>query len=64
MTSQPRKQLQYMLPYFSRRKGNQTMKFGQFIEKPYTNFGGETSRRSFSKESKLSISLDEQSEDL
>ena len=49
MTSQPRKQLQYMLPYFSRRKGNQTMKFGQFIEKSYTNFGGETSRRSFSK---------------
>ena len=43
------------------------MKFGQlieynrniFVEKSYTNFGGETIPRSSSKKSKLSISLDQ-----
>ena len=52
----------------SRRKGNQTMKFGQlieysmrniFVEKSYTTYGGETISRPFSKKSKLSISLDQ-----
>ena len=46
------------------------MKFGQlieynttkiFVEKPYTKCDGETIPRSFSKKSKLSISLDQQS---
>ena len=44
------------------------MKFGQlieynttkiFVEKPYTKCDGETIPRSFSKKSKLSISLDQ-----
>ena len=52
----------------SSSKGNQTMKFGQlveynmkkiFLEKSYTNCGGETSTRPFSGKSKLSISLDQ-----
>ena len=47
------------------------MKFGQliehnmrniFVEKSYTKCGGETIPRSFSKKSKLSISLDQWSE--
>ena len=47
------------------------MKFGQliehnmrniFVEKSYTECGGETIPRSFSKKSKLSISLDQWSE--
>ena len=47
-------------------KGNQTNKFGQlieynmrniFLEKLYSKCGEETSRRPFSKKSKLSISL-------
>ena len=50
---------------------NQTMKFGQltennmrntFLEKSYTKNGGETSPRPFSKKSKLSIHLDQESE--
>ena len=52
-------------------KGNQTTKFGQlikcnmrksFLEKSYTNFGGETIERPFTKKLKLSISLNQQSE--
>ena len=52
MTSQPGKQIIaiYTFPNISRSKGNQTMKFGQFIEynmrniflgKSYTKCGGE-----------------------
>ena len=57
-----------MLPYNSRSKGNQTMKFGQlieynkrniFLEKPCTKFGGETIPRPFSGKLKLSASLDQ-----
>ena len=33
-----------------------------FLEKPYTNYGGETSSRPFSEKLKLSISLDQQFE--
>ena len=56
-----------MLPNVSRSKGNQTMKFGQFIEynmgnifleKSYIKYDGETIPRSFSKNAKLSITLD------
>ena len=52
-------------------KGNQTMKFGQlieykmkyiFLEKPYIQCGREVSPRLFYKKSKLSVSLDQQSE--
>ena len=70
MTSQPRKETiaMHILPYFSRRKGYQTMKFGDIIqynltnifrEKSYTKCDGETFRRPFSKKSKLSTSLDQ-----
>ena len=57
-----------MLHNISRSKGNQTMKFGQLIEcnmrnivlkKSYTKCGGEASPRPFSKNLKLSISLDQ-----
>ena len=57
-----------MLPYISRSKGNQIMKFGHlieynmrntFVEKSYTKYGGETIPRPFSKKSKLIISLDQ-----
>ena len=69
MTSQLGKQTIaiHILPNVSRRKGNQTMKFGQlieynmrniFLEKPYTKCSGETIPRPFSKQSKLRISLD------
>ena len=75
MTSQTSKQIIAIRISFkvSRSKGNETMKFGQFIEynmkssfleKTCTNFGGETSRRPSAKTSKLRISLDQQSEDL
>ena len=56
-----------MLPNISRSKGNQTVKFGQLIEynmrnilfeKSYTKCGGESIPRPFSKNPKLSISLD------
>ena len=66
MASQPRKNnCNHILPYISRSKGNQTMKFVHlieysmrniFIEKSYTKCGGETIPRLFSKTSKLSIS--------
>ena len=67
-TSQPGKQTIaiYILPNISRSKGNQTIKFGQlieynmrnyFIEKSYRKVGGETIPTTFSKKSKLSMSL-------
>ena len=70
MTSQPGWQtiVIHILPYISRSKGNQTMKFGQliefnmrniFLEKSYIKCGGETSPRPFSEKLKLSISLDQ-----
>ena len=71
MTSQPgkRKITIHILPNISISKSNQTMKFGQliiehnmrntFLEKSHTKCGGETNPRSFSKKSKLSISLDQ-----
>ena len=52
----------------SRSKDNQTITFGQliecnmrniFLEKSYTQCGGETTPRSFSKKSEFSISLDQ-----
>ena len=46
----------------SRRKSNQTIKFGHLIENNMRNFFLEKSRRPFSKKSKLGISLDQQSE--
>ena len=60
MTSQPRKQTTaiHILPNISRSKDNQTIIFGQlieynmrhnFVEKPYTKYGGETILRPFSK---------------
>ena len=58
------------LPNVSTSKGNQTMDFGQLIEfnmrniflkKSYREFGGESSLRPFSKKSKLSVFLDQQS---
>ena len=54
-------------PDISRRKGNQTMKFGQliaynmrniFLENSYTKCCEETIPKLFSKKLKLSISLD------
>ena len=68
MTSQPGKQIikTHILADISRSKVNQTVKFGQlveyrmrniFLEKLYIKYGGRTSPIS-----KLSISLDQQSE--
>ena len=68
MTLQPGQQTIaiHILVNISRRKGNQTMKFGQliqykmrtiFLEKSFSRFAGETIPRPFSKKSKLSISL-------
>ena len=60
----------HILPHISRSKGNQAIQFGQlkedkmrniFLEKSYTKCGGETIPRPFSKNSKLSKSLDQQS---
>ena len=70
MTLQPGKQTisMYVLSNISRIKGNQKMKFGQlvewnmknfFLENSITKCGGETSPKPFSKNSKLSISLDQ-----
>ena len=70
MTSQTRKKtiVIHILPETSKRKGNHTMKFGQFIEYNMRNIFlekslrkccGETITRSFFKKSKLSISLDQ-----
>ena len=63
MTSQPGKQIigTNIWPNISQTKGNQTMKFGQFIElqirnifleKSYTKCGEECIPRPFSKKSK------------
>ena len=60
MTSQPGKQTMviHILPYISREKDNQTVKFGQlieynmrkiFLEKSYPKWGGETSPKPFFK---------------
>ena len=55
-----------ILANISKRKGNQTIKFGQLIEynmtntffqKPCKKCGGETIIRPFSKETNLNISL-------
>ena len=60
-----------ILTNISRRKGNQAMTFGQliqhnmkyvFFEKSYTKCDGDTIPKSFSRKSKLSISLDQYSE--
>ena len=64
MTSQPWEQTLsiHILPYISRRKDNQTKKFGRLIEYSMRNISkcdGETSPRLFSKKSKLNISLDQ-----
>ena len=70
MTLQPRKQTIaiHILPHISRSKDNQTVKFSQlthynmrkiFPEKSYPKCGGETSPKSFSKKSKVSMSLDQ-----
>ena len=70
MASQPGKQTItiHILPNISISKGNQTMKFFQFIEdntrnifpeKSYTKCGGETTPRPFSRKSKLSIPVDQ-----
>ena len=71
MTSQHGKQTIaiHILPNISKRKRNQTMKFGQLIEynmgiifflkNSYTKCGGETIPRPFSKNSNLTISLDQ-----
>ena len=55
------------MPNISRNKGNQTLKFGQFIEyimrnialEWYTKCGGETSPRPFSGKLKLRMSMDQ-----
>ena len=61
----------HILPNISRTKGNQSMKLSQlleynmkniFLEKSYTKYDGETNPRPFSKKSKLSMFLDQQSE--
>ena len=58
----------HILSNISRSKDNQTMKFAQlieykkkknFLEESYTKYSGETILRSFSKNSKLSISMDQ-----
>ena len=60
----------HILPNIARCKGSQTMTFDQlieynmrniFLEKFYTNCGGEASPRLFYKKPKLSKSLDQQS---
>ena len=58
----------HILPNIWRSKVNQTIKFGQliernmrkyFLEKSYTKCGGETSPRPFPENLKLRISLDQ-----
>ena len=58
----------HILSNISKGKSNQTIKLGQlieynmgniFVEKSYTECGGETIPRPFSIKSKLSISLDQ-----
>ena len=71
MTSQPNVTNNcntHIAQYLKRSKGNQAMKSGQlieynmrniFVEKSYTKCAGETIPRPLSKNSKLSISLDQ-----
>ena len=70
LTAQPGQQTIsiHILSNIPRSKGKETMKFGQlieynmwniFVEKLYTNCGGETIPRPLSKRSKWSISLDQ-----
>ena len=70
MTSQSGKQTIaiHILVNISKSKDNQTMKFGQwieydmtktFFEKSYTKCSGESILRTFSKKSKLTVSLDQ-----
>ena len=70
MTSKPGEQTiaMHILPNISRGKGNQKIKLCElikynmrsiFLEKSYTKFVGETTSRSYSKKSKLSISRDQ-----
>ena len=70
MKSQSGQQIIAML-YVSRGTGNQIMKLGQlmeynmrniFLEKSYTKWGREASRRPFDKKPKMEISLDQESE--
>ena len=68
MTSEPGQQTFaiHIFTNISRSKGNQAMKFDQLIEyfsleKSYTKSGRETIPRTFSKKSKLSMSLDQYS---
>ena len=69
MTPQPGKQtiVIHILPNILRSEDNQAMKFSQlleykmgniFLENSYTKYSRENSPRSFSKTSKLRISLD------
>ena len=69
MTSQPGKQaiVIHVLPNIFRNKDNEAVKSGQlrqynikntFLEKPYTECGGQATPRPFSEDLKLSISLD------
>ena len=60
----------HILSNISRSKSNRTMKLGQliecnmrklFVEKSYTKYNGETISRPYSKKSKLTISLDQDS---
>ena len=62
VTSQPGSQTIaiHILMNISRIKRNQAMR-NIFLEKSYTKCGGETIARPFSKKTKLSISLDQQS---
>ena len=69
MTSKPEKETIaiHTLPNISRCEGNEKMKFGQlieynmrhFLEKSYTECGGETIPKPFSTKSKLRIFLDQ-----
>ena len=69
MTSQPgtQKNAMHILPKFSRSKSNQAMKLinrieynmrNIFLEKSCSKYGVETISRTFSKNLKLSLSLD------
>ena len=68
MASQPEKQIipMHILINISRSKSNKIIKFGQlrewnmrniFLQKPFVKRGGETIPRLFSKNSKLSFSI-------
>ena len=68
VTASSTKSVIHILLSILRKKGNQTMKFGQliqynmrntFLEKSYRECGGETGPRPFSEKLKSSISLDQ-----